>query len=173
MHCKPTSHAFTSLHWSGRRLTNRGSADIEGAVWRGGQADFRMSESAGDLRLLASQFDWTSDDFVDHQLYVLRESATLPELEIVSTLPNNSRPEEIGKPNEALFGVRFLGDTAYAVTFERIDPLYAIDLSDPADPFIAGELEVAGFSEFLHPVSDDLLLGLGRGGGRWCQTRAL
>jgi hypothetical protein len=148
----------------GTQIDYRGSADIEGAVWRGGQADFRMSESAGDLRLLASQFDWTSDDFVDHQLYVLRESATLPELEIVSTLPNNSRPEEIGKPNEALFGVRFLGDTAYAVTFERIDPLYAIDLSDPADPFIAGELEVAGFSEFLHPVSDDLLLGLGRGG---------
>jgi hypothetical protein len=147
----------------GTQIDYRGSADIEGAVWRGGQADFRMSESAGDLRLIASQSDWTSDDFVDHQLYVLRESATLPELEIVSTLPNNSRPEEIGKPNEALFGVRFLGDTAYAVTFERIDPLYAIDLSDPADPFIAGELEVAGFSEFLHPVSDDLLLGLGRG----------
>jgi len=147
----------------GTRIDYRGSADIDGTVWRGGQADFRMSESAGDLRLVASQFDWTSDDFVDHQLYILRESATLPQLDIVSTLPNNSRPEEIGKPNEALFGVRFLDDTAYAVTFERIDPLYTIDLSDPADPFIAGELEVAGFSEFLHPVSDDLLLGLGRG----------
>ena len=147
----------------GTQIDYRGSADIEGTVWRGGQADFRMSESAGDLRLFASQFDRTSDDFVDHQLYILRESATLPQLDIVSTLPNNSRPEEIGKPNEALFGVRFLDDTAYAVTFERIDPLYAIDLSDPADPFIAGELEVAGFSEFLHPVSDDLLLGLGRG----------
>ncbi len=147
----------------GTRINYRGSADIEGAVWRGGQADFRMSESAGDLRLVASQFDWTSDDFVDHQLYVLRESTTLPQLDIVSTLPNSSRPEEIGKPNEMLFGVRFLDDKAYAVTFERIDPLYAIDLSDPADPFIAGELEVAGFSEFLHPVNDDLLLGLGRG----------
>jgi hypothetical protein len=147
----------------GAQIDYRGSADIEGTVWRGGQADFRMSESAGDLRLLASQWDWTSDDFVDHQLYILRESATLPQLDIVSTLPNNTRPEEIGKPNEALFGVRFLDDTAYAVTFERIDPLYAIDLSDPADPFIAGELEVAGFSDFLHPVNDDLLLGIGGG----------
>ena len=104
----------------------------------------------------------SNDDFVDHQLYILRESSTRPELEIVSTLPNDSRPEEIGKPNEALYGVRFLGDVAYAVTFERIDPLYAIDLSIPADPFIAGELEVTGFSDFLHPVTDDLLLGLGR-----------
>lgn len=149
--------AGTSIHY-------RGSSDIEGTVWRGGQADFRMNEHEGNLRLLASQFDWTNEDFVDHQLYILRESSTLPDLEIVSTLPNDSRPEEIGKPNEALYGVRFLGDTAYAVTFEQIDPLYAIDLSNPADPFIAGELEVAGFSDFLHPVSDDLLLGLGRGG---------
>ena len=149
--------AGTSIHY-------RGSSDVEGTVWRGGQADFRMNEHEGDLRLFASQSDWTSEDFVDHQLYILRESSTRPDLEIVSTLPNDSRPEEIGKPNEALYGVRFLGDTAYAVTFEQIDPLYAIDLSNPADPFIAGELEITGFSDFLHPVSDDLLLGLGRGG---------
>jgi uncharacterized secreted protein with C-terminal beta-propeller domain len=146
---------------AGTSIDYRGSVDIEGTVWRGGQADFRMSEHDGDLRLLASQFDWTDEDFVDHQLYILRESSTRPDLEIVSTLPNDSRPEEIGKPNERLYGVRFLGDTAYAVTFEQIDPLYAIDLSNPADPFIAGELEVTGFSDFLHPVTDDLLLGLG------------
>jgi uncharacterized secreted protein with C-terminal beta-propeller domain len=146
---------------AGTSIDYRGSVDIEGTVWRGGQADFRMSEHNGELRLLASQFDWTDEDFVDHQLYILRESSTRPDLEIVSTLPNDSRPEEIGKPNERLYGVRFLGDTAYAVTFEQIDPLYAIDLSDSSDPFIAGELEVTGFSDFLHPVTDDLLLGLG------------
>lgn len=150
---------------SGTSVRYRGSADIDGTVWRGGQADFRMSEHNGDLRLIASQFDRTNEDFVDHQLFILRESSARPDLEIVSTLPNSSRPEEIGKPNEALYGVRFLGDVAYAVTFERIDPLYAIDLSNPADPFIAGELEVTGFSDFLHPVNDDLLLGLGRSAG--------
>ena len=158
----------TRIHKFGLAGTNvryRGSADIDGTVWRGGQADFRMSEHNGDLRLMASQFDWNSDDFVDHQLFVLRESSTRPRLDIVSTLPNDSRPQEIGKPNEALYGVRFLGDVAYAVTFEQIDPLYAIDLSNPADPFIAGELQVTGFSEFLHPVNDDLLLGLGRSAG--------
>jgi uncharacterized secreted protein with C-terminal beta-propeller domain len=148
---------------AGTSINYRGSADIEGTVWRGGQADFRMNEHDGDLRLIASQFDWTNEDFVDHQLYILRESSTRPDLEIVSTLPNDSRPEEIGKPNERLYGVRFLGDTAYAVTFEQIDPLYAIDLANPADPFIAGELEVTGFSDFLHPVTEDLLLGLGSG----------
>lgn len=147
---------------AGTSVNYRGSADIDGTVWRGGQADFRMSEHNGDLRLLASQYDWSSDDFVDHQLFILRESSTRPDLDIVSMLPNDSRPTEIGKPNETLYGVRFLGDVAYAVTFEQIDPLYAIDLSNPADPFIAGELQVTGFSDFLHPVNDDLLLGLGR-----------
>ncbi len=162
-----SSKSRTRIHkfsLSGTSLNYRGSGEVDGQVWQGGQADFRMSEHAGDLRLLASQFDWTDADFVDHELYVLRESPSRAALEIVSQLPNDSRPEEIGKPNESLYGVRFLGDRAYAVTFEQIDPLYCIDLSDPADPRIAGELEITGFSDFLHPVSDDLLLGLGFAG---------
>jgi len=150
---------------TGTVIAYRGSVDIEGTVWQGNQSDFRLSEDNGDLRVLASQFDWTSDDFVDHELYILRESSATPDLEIVSTLPNDARPEEIGKPNEALFGVRFLEDRAYAVTFEQVDPLYVIDLSNPEDPFIAGELEVPGVSDFLHPVTDELLLGLGRAAG--------
>ncbi|MDJ0751068.1 MAG: beta-propeller domain-containing protein [Woeseiaceae bacterium] len=160
-----SSTDMTRIHkfaLAGTDARYRGSADVKGFVWRGGQEDFRMNEHNGDLRLIATHWDRTNDDFVDHQLYILRESNARPDLEIVSTLPNDNRPEEIGKPNEALYGVRFLGDVAYAVTFEQIDPLYAIDLSNPADPFIAGELEVTGFSDFLHPVTDDLLLGLGR-----------
>ncbi len=154
-------HKFALLNTS---VHYRGSVDIEGQVWRGGQADFRMSEYAGDLRILASQFDWSNEDRVDHKLYILRESTTNLELDIVSELPSENRPEEIGKPNEALYGVRFLDDRAYAVTFEQIDPLYVIDLLDPRDPFIAGELTITGFSDFLHPVNDDLLLDLGMGG---------
>ncbi|MDX1507266.1 MAG: beta-propeller domain-containing protein [Woeseiaceae bacterium] len=146
---------------AGTSVTYRGSGDIRGQVWRGGQADFRMSESNGDLRVLASDYRQDTADRVDHLLYVLREASGTPALRVVSQLPNSARPAPIGKPNEELYGVRFLDDRAYAVTFEQIDPLYVIDLADPADPFIAGELEVTGFSDFLHPVSDALLLGLG------------
>ena len=148
---------------AGTSINYRGSADIDGQVWRGGQADFRMSEHNGDLRVLASDYQQSSTDFVDHLLYILRESPTEPALDIVGSLPNASRPDPIGKPNEQLYGVRFLGDRAFAVTFLQIDPLYVIDLADPADPRIAGELEVTGFSDFLHPVTDDMLLGLGAG----------
>ena len=160
---RKTSTRIHKFGVGGTPLSYRGSAEIDGQVWRGGQDDFRMSEHDGDLRIMASEFDWNDTDFVDHTLYVLRESAEKVELDIVSQLPNAERPAEIGKPNEALFGVRFLADRAYAVTFERIDPLYVIDLEDVTDPKIAGELTVAGFSEFLHPVSTDLLLGLGTG----------
>jgi len=146
---------------SGTAVTYRGSADIDGQVWRGGQADFRMSEQGGDLRVLASDYKFDNTDFVDHLLYILREAPNDTALDIVAQLPNTAHPEPIGKPNEQLYGVRFLSDRAYAVTFMQIDPLYVIDLADAADPRIAGTLDVTGFSDFLHPVNDRLLLGLG------------
>jgi uncharacterized secreted protein with C-terminal beta-propeller domain len=58
--------------------------------------------------------------------------------------------------------VRFLEDLAYVVTFRQVDPLYALDLSDPRDPRLLGELKIPGFSEYLHPVGEGLLLGVGR-----------
>lgn len=138
-----------------------GSARVPGYLQTGGNSDFRISEHAGVLRLVTTQWTQDTDDRFDHRLYLLRPSAIAPELEIIAELPNNLRPDPIGKPNEDLYGVRFLGDRAFLVTFERTDPLYAIDLSNPDDPKIAGALEIPGFSDFLHPVSDELLLGLG------------
>lgn len=58
--------------------------------------------------------------------------------------------------------MRFLDDIAYAVTFERIDPLYTVDLSNPNDIKILGELEVTGFSEYLHPIEGGKILAVGQ-----------
>ncbi|MEI2697017.1 MAG: beta-propeller domain-containing protein [Microthrixaceae bacterium] len=63
---------------------------------------------------------------------------------------------------EQVQSVRFLDDIAYLVTFRQVDPLYAVDLSDPRAPRLLGELKIPGFSEYLHPVGDGLLLGVGR-----------
>jgi hypothetical protein len=142
-----------------------GSVEVAGQVWSGGQSDFRMSEHDGLLRVFTSTWTADSSDSVDHRLFVLRQKAAEPALEIVGRLPNDLRPAEIGKPNENLFGVRFIGDRAYGVTFQRVDPLYVFDLSNPADPRIAGELELPGVSDYLHPVSEQLLLGLGSNAG--------
>lgn len=160
-----TSSTKTRVHKfdiTGAAPAYRGSAEVEGMAWTGGQSDFRLSEFNGQLRIMTTEFVNDRLDNQDHRLFVLRQRANAPELEIVSQLPNSRRPEEIGKPNEALYGVRFLGNRAYAVTFETVDPLYVLDLTDSNDPRISGSLELPGFSDFLHPVSSDLLLGLGR-----------
>jgi uncharacterized secreted protein with C-terminal beta-propeller domain len=64
--------------------------------------------------------------------------------------------------DERIYAVRFLGDKGYVVTFKQIDPFYVLDLSDPRNPEIKGELKIPGFSSYLHPISDDMILGIGR-----------
>jgi Beta propeller domain len=66
---------------------------------------------------------------------------------------------------QKIYSVRFLGDTAYVVTFRTVDPLYTIDLSSPTAPRVAGTLELAGYSAYLHPVARGLLLGVGQAVG--------
>ena len=92
---------------------------------------------------------------------MLRERAGEAVLQTVATLPNAARPAPLGKPGEQVYAVRFLGDRGYVVTFRRTDPLYVLDLSDPADPKAAGELEVAGFSEMLVPAGQRSAAGRG------------
>lgn len=64
-------------------------------------------------------------------------------------------------PGETVYSARFMGDTGYFVTFRQVDPLFSVDLSDPASPQIIGELKIPGFSEYLHPYGEGLLLGIG------------
>ena len=63
---------------------------------------------------------------------------------------------------ERIYAVRYLGDIAAVVTFRQVDPLYLLDLSDPAAPAVRGELKITGYSAYLHPVGSDLLLGVGQ-----------
>lgn len=65
-------------------------------------------------------------------------------------------------PEERIFAVRFIGDTGYVVTFRETDPLYVVDLADPAAPAVRGELKIDGYSGYLHPVGDGQLLGVGQ-----------
>jgi hypothetical protein len=63
---------------------------------------------------------------------------------------------------ERIFSVRFIGDTAYVVTFRQTDPFYVVDLADPTAPAVVGELKIDGYSGYLHPLGDDLILGVGQ-----------
>jgi uncharacterized secreted protein with C-terminal beta-propeller domain len=66
----------------------------------------------------------------------------------------------IGK-GERVYAVRMVGDTGYVVTFRQVDPLFVLDLHDPAHPVVRGKLELPGYSAYLHPIDGGLLLGLG------------
>jgi uncharacterized secreted protein with C-terminal beta-propeller domain len=63
---------------------------------------------------------------------------------------------------ERIYAVRFIGDVGYVVTFRQVDPLYTIDLSNPNLPRVRGELKILGYSAYLHPIGDALLLGIGQ-----------
>lgn len=94
------------------------------------------------------------------RLTILKENAGA--LAAVGELPNAARPEPLGKPGEQLYASRFIGNRGYLVTYRLTDPLYVLDLSNPADPKVAGELQVDGYSDYLFPLSETLLLGVGK-----------
>lgn len=86
----------------------------------------------------------------ENQLYVLS-----PSMQITGRIENLAEGEYVKS-------ARFFGDTGYFVTFRQTDPLFSVDLSDPAAPKIIGQLKIPGFSEYLHPYGEGLLLGIGQ-----------
>ena len=172
----------TDLHKfsvEGLNLVYRASGEIKGHLgWDADRIALRMSEHAGDLRVISytGSSGWvmasdalpapgasgTATAASPATLTILRESTADATLKTLATLPNERRPAALGKPGEQIYGVRFSGETGYLVTFRRTDPLYVLDLKDPADPKTAGELEVPGFSDYLLPLPQGLLLGVGR-----------
>jgi uncharacterized secreted protein with C-terminal beta-propeller domain len=71
---------------------------------------------------------------------------------------------------QQMYAARFIGSRAYLITFQRIDPLHVIDLSDPLNPVELGELEIPGFSNYLQPLDDDHLIGIGRDASNYLQV---
>lgn len=127
----------------------RATGVVSGLIgWQ--NASYFLDEYQSHLRILTSEFSELSGDFT-HRLHVLREGPGKA-LELVATLPNAQRTARIGKPGEQVHAVRFFGDRAYVVTARIVDPLYVLELSEPADPIIAGQLEIPGVSTFLQPL---------------------
>ncbi len=138
-------------------LTYQATGSVPGIIgWRS-SPNLRLSEHEGYLRILSS--DYSSEQPI-HQLSILQQQAN--QLTVVGQLPNQQRPEPIGKPGEDVYAVRFFADRGYVVTFERIDPLYVLDLASAEDPKVLGELEIPGFSSYLHPLDNGYLLGVGQ-----------
>lgn len=113
---------------------------------------FSLDEEGGYLRLATTVEPWMLGGRGEsaNDVYVLDQ-----ELKVVGSL------RDLGL-GEGIYAVRFLGDKGYVVTFRETDPLHVIDLSDPHDPRVVGELKMPGYSSYLHPITENLLLGIGR-----------
>lgn len=149
-----------ALEPAGLRIVGTGS--LEGYLDSSAdRAPYRLSEHQSKLRVVTTTNQ--SLPSLANRVSVLEPSTVAPgQLKVLSTLPNANRPQPLGKAGESLYATRFVGDRLYAVTFRVVDPLYVVDLSDAADPKIAGALELPGFSEYLHPLGNGLLLGFGK-----------
>ncbi|RKF24234.1 beta-propeller domain-containing protein [Micromonospora globbae] len=115
---------------------------------------YALSEWRGDLRV-ATTVDARAGrpGSSESAVYVLRrQGGTLERVGAVTGLGRGER----------IHSVRFLGGTGHVVTFRQTDPLYTLDLTDPAAPRVTGELKITGYSAYLHPLPDGRLLGVGQ-----------
>jgi len=114
---------------------------------------FSMDEHEGYFRIatttghIARSFDEASSK---NHIYVLNM-----DLDIVGRL------EDLA-PGEKIYSARFMGDRCYLVTFRKIDPLFVIDLKDPYDPEVLGQLKITGYSDYLHPYDENHVIGVGK-----------
>lgn len=155
---RPVSHIHKFALKADAEPTYVASGEVDGWMYD----QFAMSEYDGYLRAVTTDFGvWWFDSEEEpeapaNNVFVLEDDGE------GSLLPVG----HVGgiAPNEQVQAVRMMGEKGYVVTFERTDPLFTIDLSDPTDPKVVGELHMPGFSAYLHPVGDGYLLGVGMQG---------
>jgi len=135
-------HAFAL---DGRDATYVGSGQVEGWV----RDRWSMDAVDGTLRVAVGP---TSETGNFNSVATLREED--------GGLVEVGRVDRLGV-DEEIKAVRWFDDLAIVVTFRQTDPLYVIDLSRPAHPRLLGKLKIPGFSEYLHPIGDDLMIGIG------------
>ncbi len=106
------------------------------------QGNFRIATTLGHVSRMGSQSQ--------NNLYVLDG-----EMNVIGSLEGLA-------PGEKIYSARFMGKRAYMVTFKKVDPLFVIDVSDPENPKVLGKLKIPGYSDYLHPIDENHIIGLGK-----------
>lgn len=131
----------------GTSIQHTATANVPGRIIN----QFAMDERNDTFRIATtSGHNWQANNNTVNNLYVFDD--TLQQIGAVEGLA-------IG---EEIYSVRFMEDVAYMVTFETVDPLFVIDLSTPRDPKVLGELKIPGFSNYLHPLDENHVIGFGQ-----------
>jgi inhibitor of cysteine peptidase len=112
---------------------------------------FSMDEADGHLRVATTLGQWTPDGRDTSAAVFVFDDLLNPVGELTGLAPG-----------ERIFAARFLDGRAYLVTYRQVDPLFVLDVSDPRDPRVLGSLKVPGVSDYLHPLDETHLIGVGR-----------
>ena len=147
---------------TGSQIVLQAKGEVEGYL----NNQFSMDEYEGNLRLATTYTIREGEEEIvgdadgvpitkvpeikySNRLYVLDKN-----------LKEIGRIDDLAK-DEQIYSVRFIGKIGYIVTFKQIDPLFVIDLSDPTNPQIKGELKIPGYSSYLHPYDENHIIGIG------------
>ncbi len=134
--------AITKFSIDGTKIGFAGGGRVKGSILN----QFSMDIYQGNLRIATTSWDTQSTNGV----YILDQN-----LNQIGALENLA-------PGERIFAMRFMGSKGYLVTFRQIDPLFVLDLTNPKAPEVTGELKVPGFSNYLYPVAENILMGVGQ-----------
>ena len=144
------------------RIMLQASGEVDGSL----NNQFSMDEYNGNLRLATtSQIVITPNKFEDVGDGISKvtrgETTTVNNLIVLDeNLKEIGRIDNLAE-GERIYSVRFIGNVGYMVTFKQIDPLFVIDLSDPTNPTVKGELKIPGYSSYLHPYDETHIIGIG------------
>jgi hypothetical protein len=139
-------HKFT-LHPGGMASEYTSSGVVKGRILN----QFAMDEHEGAFRIATTSGHVPNPDVYSTVSILEEQGSQLVELGRIDHLA----------PTEDIRSVRFRGDVGYVVTFKKTDPLFVLDLADPAAPSVEGELKIPGFSTYMHPMDDGHLLTMG------------
>ncbi len=151
------------FNYNDGKLRAAANGEIDGVI----KDNFAIDEHKGYLRVLTTKEIKNSNNYYEYEesiadmivdtsrnssnnVYILDSN-----LQVTGSVENLVRDERI-------YSARYQGDMAYFVTYRETDPVFSVDLSNPQNPKVIGELKITGFSEYLHFWSDDLMLGLGK-----------
>jgi uncharacterized secreted protein with C-terminal beta-propeller domain len=143
---------ITKIHISEGAVKYVADGVVKGRVLN----QFSMDEHEGVFRIATTSWEQAADPY---NRWLLMESNNIYTL--------NKEMKVIGKltglaPNESIFSARFISDRCYLVTFKKVDPLFTIDLSEPENLKVLGKLKIPGFSNYLHPYDENILIGIGQ-----------
>jgi uncharacterized secreted protein with C-terminal beta-propeller domain len=152
---------ITSFDISGGQLALKASGSVPGSL----SDQFAMDEYGGNFRVVTTTYSQYWSEYTDKAKgfvnYVYKDPYSANALYVLDgSLKQVGSVEDLAK-GEQVYSVRFEGEIGYFVTFRQVDPLFAVDLSDPANPRVLSALKIPGFSEYLHVWGDGRLFGLG------------